>query len=186
MRKNRVPWIVGAVLIIAIGIAAAVLGSTEEEKKPKSVAQQPESARALVVPADKRHTVVIPPCNTPVEQTAGDARRGRSTPGATLFELPAADDPRTVLVPHCQPGTGATNTTGNIPSAAFVVENAPTSGQTDGTFESDGVIARAQLQLPQNSDADTIIVPPCGRATNGADAVLEPEGDSGVVIARRC
>jgi hypothetical protein len=185
MKKNRVPLIVGGVLVVLFAIGAAVLGSSGNEQ-PKSVAEQPESARALVIPANQRHTVVIPPCNTPVEQTRGDAERGRGTPGATTFELPAEGDIRTVLVPHCQPGTGATNASGNIPSAAFVVEKAPAANQTEGAFESDGVIAKSQLVLPQSGQSKTIIVPPCGKATKGEDAVLQAERGSEVVVAGRC
>ena len=182
--KNKVPWIVGGVLIVVFAIGAAVLGQGPEE--PKSVAEMPESARAVVIPANERHTVVIPPCNTPVEQTTSDAEKGRGTPGATTFVLPSEGEVRTVLVPHCQPGTGATNVAGNIPSAAFVVEKAPATNETDGTFESDGVISKSQLVLPQGSEGTTLVVPPCLKATKGEDAVLQAEGASKLVIAAGC
>jgi len=182
--KNKIPWIVGGVLIVVFAIGAAVLGKGPEE--PKMVSELPESARAVVIPANEKHTVVIPPCNTPVEQTTTDAEQGRGTPGATTFELPSGGEVRTVLVPHCQPGTGATNIAGNIPSAAFVVEKAPAANETDGAFEADGVIAKSQLVLPQGSDGTTIVVPPCSKVTKGEDAVLQSEGGSKLVIAARC
>ncbi len=182
--KNKIPWIVGGVLIIALGIGAVFLGQGPEE--PKSVGELPESARALVVPADEKHKVVIPPCNTPVEQTTADAEKDKPTPGATTFELNEGEDVRTVLVPHCQPGTGAVNTAGNIPSSAFVVENAPAANETDNAFESDGVIAKSQLVLQQGSDGTTVVVPPCGKTTKGEDAVLQSEGGSELVVAAQC
>ena len=163
--RNKVPWIVGAVLIVALGIGAVMLGKGPEE--PKSVGELPESARALVVPADEKHKVVIPPC-------------------ATTVELNAGEDVRTVMVPNCQPGTGAVNVAGNIPSSAFVVDNAPAANETDGAFESDGVIAKSQLVLQQGSGGTTIVVPPCGKATNGKDAVLQSEGGSKLVVAAEC
>ncbi len=182
--KNKIPWIVGGVLIVVFAIGAATLGSGPE--KPKMVTEVPESARAVVLPANEKHKVVIPPCNTPVEQTTADTEKGRGTPGATTFELLSKDDVRTVLVPHCQPGTGATNVAGNIPSAAFVVDKAPAANETEGAFEADGVIAKSQLVLPQGSEGTTIVVPPCSKATKGEDAVLQSEGGSKLVIAARC
>ncbi len=182
--KNKIPWIVGGVLIVVFALGAAVLGKGPEE--PKSVAEVPESARAVVIPANEDHKFVIPPCNTPVEQTTADTEKGRPTPGATTFELPSKRDVRTILVPHCQPGTGATNIAGNIPSAAFVVDKAPAASETEGSFESDGVIAKSQLVLPQGSGGTTIVVPPCSKETKGEDAVLQVEGGSKLVIARRC
>ena len=182
--KNKIPWIVGGVLLLALGIGAIMLGQGPEE--PKSVGELPESARALVVPANEKHKVVIPPCNTPVEQTTTDAEKGKPTPGATTFELNAGEDVRTVMVPHCQPGTGAVNAAGNIPSSAFIVENAPAANETDGAFESDGVIAKSQLVLQQGSDGTTIVVPPCGKVTKGEDAVLQSEGGSKLVVAAEC
>lgn len=182
--KNKIPWIVGGVLIVALGIGAAVLGQGPEE--PKSVGELPESARALVVPADEKHKVVVPPCNTPVEQTTADAEKGKATPGATTFELNEGEDVRTVMVPHCQPGTGAVNAAGNIPSSAFIIDNAPAANETDGAFESDGVIAKSQLVLQQGSDGTTVVVPPCGKVTKGEDAVLQSEGGSQLVVAAQC
>jgi len=182
--KNKIPWIVGGVLVVALAIGAITLGQGPE--KPKSVGELPESARALVVPANEKHTVVIPPCNTPVEQTTADAEQGKPTPGATTFELNAGEDVRTVMVPHCQPGTGAVNTAGNIPSSAFVVDNAPAANETDGAFESDGVIAKSQLVLQQGGDGTTVVVPPCGKVTKGEDAVLQAEGGSKLVVGARC
>ncbi len=182
--KNKIPWIVGGVLIVALGIGAVLLGQGPEE--PKSVGELPESARALVIPANEKHKVVIPPCNTPVEQTTTDAEKDKPTPGATTFELNDGEDVRTVMVPHCQPGTGAVNAAGNIPSSAFVVENAPAANETDGAFESDGVIAKSQLVLQQGSDGTTIVVPPCGKVTKGEDAVLQSEGGSELVVAAEC
>ena len=90
------------------------------------------------------------------------------------------------MVPHCQPGTGAVNAAGNIPSSAFIVENAPAANETDGAFESDGVIAKSQLVLQQGSDGTTIVVPPCGKVTKGEDAVLQSEGGSELVVAAEC
>jgi hypothetical protein len=182
--KNKIPWIVGGILIVGLAVGAIFLGQGPEE--PPSVGELPESARAVVIPANEGHKVVIPPCNTPVEQTTTDAERGKPTPGATTFQLPKGKDVRTVLVPHCQPGTGAVNTAGNIPSSAFVVDNAPAANTTDGAFESDGVIAKSQLLVQKGGDGTTIVVPPCGKTTKGEDAVLEAKNGSELVVAAEC
>jgi hypothetical protein len=182
--KNKIPWIVGGVLVVGLAVGAIFLGQGPEE--PPSVGELPESARAVVIPANEGHKVVIPPCNTPVEQTTADAKKGKPTPGATTFQLPKGKDVRTVLVPNCQPGTGAVNTAGNIPSSAFVVDNAPAANTVDDTFESDGVIAKSQLVVQKGGGGSTIVVPPCGKATKGEDAVLEAKSGSELVIASEC
>lgn len=187
-RKNRVPWIVGGVLVLALGIGALAMGGG---KKKSVAASPPESARALVVPANRPRTVVVPPCNTPVRQTAEQAASGEGTPGATILRLPRGtqNGVRTVLVPHCQPGKGSTNLEGNIPSAAFLIGGEERLPEDQGSVQSDGAVAKSQLVLPENSTAAIIVVPGCVKegGAKGQDAVLgEPEGGADAVIAPSC
>ena len=186
-RKNKVPWIVGGVLIIAVLIGALVVPS--EEEKAKSAPPPPESARALVLPANRSRTIVVPPCNTPVSQTVQNAESGQGTPGATVVELPGAEGVRTLLVPHCQPGTNFTNLENTVPSAIMVVGGRERLPEDQGQIQSDGAIAKSQIVLPADSTVETIVVPPCKEkdAAKGQDAVApEVEGGSKVVTAPSC
>ena len=186
-RQNKVPWIVAGVLVAVLVIGAvAVSGKKKKSQTPKP---PPESARALALPAKRGHLVVVPPCNTPVEQTTRAAARGQGTPGATTLEVPAGRAVRFVLVPHCQPKAGVTSTPGNIPSAAFVLPDGqrPVEGQ-GGSFTAAGVTARTQLILPSGSNASTVVVPPCRKKTAGKrDVVLgSQKAGSHTVVAPSC
>ena len=186
-RKNKVPWIVGGLLIVLLGGGTLLMGG--KEKKPKSATTPPESARALVLPANRSRTVIVPPCNTPVSQTVQNAASGQGTPGATAVELPRAEGVRTVLVPHCQPGTGSTNVEGNVPSAILVVGGSERLQESEAGIQSDGAVAKSQIVLPESSTAATIVVPPCKKkqGAKGQDAVpAEAEGGSGIVTAPSC
>ena len=187
MRRNRVPWIVGAVLIVVLAVGALLSSGS---KKAMSPASQPESARAVVLPARRARTVVVPPCNTAVRTTASNAARGQAIPGATEVELPAGRGVHTLMVPHCQPQTGATNAAGNIPSAAFVLGgNARLPKTRDGALISDGVVAKSELILPDGSSASTVVVPPCAKkfANKGRDFVISAaKGNSALAIAPSC
>jgi hypothetical protein len=185
--KNKIPWIVGGVLIAVLVIG--VLAFTGGKKESKAPTVPPESARALALPAKRPYTVVVPPCNTPVQQTSRLAARGEAVPGATTLELRRASSVRFVLVPHCQPNGGVTSAPGNLPSAAFVLPGGerPTEGQ-GGSFTSGGVTARTQLILPDGSSASTVVVPPCRKRTAGKRDVVLGERNAGArtVVAPTC
>jgi hypothetical protein len=183
MRRNRIPFVVGGVLIAVFAIGVFAFGGKKKSKGP-TVPQ--ESARALSVPANVARTVVVAPCNTPVEQTSRSAARGEGTPGATTFELPRGTGVRYVLVPHCMPKAGVTSSPGSIPSAAFVLAEGqrPTEGK-GGTFSAAGATARTQLILPNGSAARTVVVPPCKKKTAGKRDVALP-GNGSTVVAPGC
>ncbi len=189
--RNRVPWVVGGVLILVL-VIGAVVATSGKKSKPAMPPPPPESARAVVLPANQSRTVVVPPCNTPVSDTTRGAGGGRAgTPGATAFELPRERGVRTLLVPHCQPTkTGSVNAEGSIPSAAFVLpdERRLTKNQ-EGKIDVQGVIAESQLILPNRSTVSTVVVPACTKkaASKGRDIVLGADkGNPDLVVAPSC
>src|SRR3954451_7986248 len=170
MKRNRIAFIVGGVLIVLFAIGMVAFGG---KKKSTPAAVPPESARVLSVPANRARTVVIPPCNTPVEQTTRNAASGQPTPGATTLRFPAGSGTRYVLIPHCQTDA-VTSNPGNIPSAAYALASGerPPEGQ-GGSLSAGAFTARTQLILPNGSTATTVVVPPCKEKTAGKrDVVL--------------
>ena len=190
MAKNRTVWIVGGALILVIVIGAMVAGGGKKKSKA-APPTPPVSARAVVLPADRSRTVVVPPCNTPVRSTARNAAAGRPTPGATTFQLPPRRGFHTLMVPNCQPTrSGATDTGGNIPSAAFVLgDRKRLSKDREGRINAEGVVARSQLLLPDGSRTSTIVVRACIKkpADNERDVVLSAaRGNPDLAVARAC
>ena len=189
--RNKVPWVVGGVLILVL-VIGAVVATQSKKSSEAAVPPPPESARAVVLPASQSRTVVVPPCNTPVSETVRGAGGGRAaTPGATAFELPQGQGVRTLLVPHCQPTkTGSVNAAGSIPSAAFILPNERrlTKNQ-EGKIDVQGVIAESQLILPDRSKVSTVVVPACTKkeASKGRDIVLGADkGRAELVVAPSC
>jgi hypothetical protein len=183
MGRNRIPFVVAGVLIVLLGGGVLLFKGGKKSSGPK-VPQ--ENARAVSVPTDRPRTVVVAPCNTPVEQTTTSAAKGESTPGATTLELPRGNGTRFVLVPHCLPKAGVTATPGNIPSAAFVLadKERPVEGQ-GGTLTAGSAVARTQLILPNGAKTATIVVAPCTKKAAGKrDVALS--GDSSTVTAPKC
>jgi hypothetical protein len=183
---NKVPWIAGAVLIVIFAVGAIALGG---KKKKTTPASKPETARAVVVPADRARTLVVPPCQTPIADTVKNATAGTGTPGATTLELPKGQGQRTVLVAHCQPGTGSTTVDGTIPSAALVLGDTTRRAETEGGIEEAGFLARSQLVLGGGGTATTLVVQGCAKkgADKGRDAVLGAGGGSSrVAVAPAC
>ncbi len=189
MPFQKAPLIAGVALILVVGIGVLLMGGSE--KKSKAAPIPPVSARAVVLPASRSRTVVVPPCNTPVSATARNAAGGKPTPGATTVQLPAGSGVRTLLVPHCQPNkSGSTNVEGSIPSAAFVLgdRERPTKDR-EGRIEAEGVIAEAQLLLPDRSNTSVIVVPPCTKkpAGKGRDSVLSADkGNPDLAVGSSC
>jgi len=188
MLKNRTPLVVGGLLILLLAFGGLVCGG---KKKKKSVTSPPVSARAVVLPASRSRTVVVPPCNTPVSTTVGNAARGRPTPGATTVQLPPGRGVYTLLVPHCQPTkSGSTNVEGSIPSALFVLgDRKRLTKDRKGTIEDDGVVAQSQLLLAEGSNTSTIVVPPCTKKPTGKgrDSVLSADkGNPDLAVGPPC
>ena len=172
MRRNRIPFVVAGVLIVLLGGGVIV---TKSSKKKSGPTVPPETARALSVPANVPRTVVVAPCNTPVQQT-----KGGGTPGSTALELPAGGGTRYVLVPHCLPKAGVTESPGAIPSAAFVLasgdrpaegqggslvkrlgDNAPGSKATPGPKDP-AYVARTCAKCSTANDPDAKFCKSCG------------------------
>ena len=187
MATNRVPGIVGGVLIALMVLGSLAFGGGGGgEMMPTDPSAMPESARAVKLPGEREYTVGGPPCGTPVEATVRDAEQDQATPGATLLTAPTGDGVTTVLVPHCQPGTGATNTGGDLPSAAFVLPGNARAGEAQGTLSAEGAIARSQVLLSAGSEVETIVVPPCARSTAGGDVVVQAREGSDIAVAPSC
>lgn len=188
MAKNRTVWIVGGALAAVLLIGALVSGGSKKKSKPPPT---PVGARAVVLPANRSRTVVVPPCNTPVSTTARNAARDRPTPGATTVEVPPRRGSRTLMVPNCQPmRTGSTTADGGLPSALFVLGDSkrPTKDR-DGRIDADGVVAESVLLLPGGSSTSTIVVGPCTKkpAEKGRDAVLSAaRGNPDLAVAPAC
>jgi hypothetical protein len=183
MGRNRIPFVVAGVLIVLLGGGVILMKSSKKSSKPK-VPQ--ENARALSVPTNLARTVVVAPCNTPLQQTTSAAAKGQGTPGATTFELPQGGGTRYVLVPHCQPKAGVTETPGPIPSAAYVLPSGarPSEGQ-GGSLLAGQMVARTQLLLPNGAKTSTIVVAPCTKKSAGKrDVALS--GDARTVAAPKC
>ena len=153
--------------LIALFVILAVAGGSK-----KSTTKSEPTARSLVVQASERPlTVLVPACETPASSTDTDA------PGTTRVELPPGRGVRTLLVPNCTTGTGTQ------PSAAFVLQN--DSELPAGAPAPAGLIVGSHLTLPAGSDAETVVVPPCGEKSKAKeDVVLRPQG--GMVTAPAC
>lgn len=163
--RNRVLPAVCLGLIALLVILTVALGGK------KSTTKSGPTARSLVVQAAERPvTVLVPACKTP-PNTEADA------PGTTRVELPPGRGVRTVVVPNCTTGTGTQ------PSAAFVLRN--DSELPARAPAAVGLVVGSRLTLPAGSDAETVVVPPCGeKSKDREDVVLRPRG--GTVTAPSC
>lgn len=187
-RGNKVPWIVGAVLIVAFGIGAFFV--TKKEPKPPPPQALPANARGVVLPADRQRTLVVAPCQTPLEETVSAVRAGQGVPGATELAIPKGEGERTVIVPHCQPGQGSISPEGNLPSGAYVLPDTEQLQKTEAGIQvPPGFLVRSQLILRGGASADTVVVAGCTKkgGTKGRDAVLDAGGGgSRVAVAPSC
>jgi hypothetical protein len=184
-RPNRVPWIVGGVLLAGFLIGGLLAGG-EEVPPPPPVPNPPESARALSVNTNRERLLVVSPCGEPVQETARQAREGRAPTGATRVLLPEAGGDRTILVPHCQDERGVTAS--GTASAAVVAASGRQLPEVEGGGLSAGPLAaKSQVILPGGSSASIVVIPPCEPpvATQGRDAIL-PLTSEQVVTAPSC
>lgn len=178
VRDSRVPFWVMGVLGLALVIGAAAFGK-KEKKAEENPAARTEVARAVVVPSDRPRTLIVAPCDAPLEQTVTDASAGQPTELASVFRLPAGPGQgvRTVLVPHC--AEGAATAGGRAPSAAIVLAS---RADDAGAQE-----AQSRVLLPVGSDLTTIVVPRCAKPGVRGDSVLGPhEDDPDLAVARPC
>ena len=185
-RPNRVPWIVGGVLVAAFAIGAIVLGGEEVPPPPPPVPNPPENSRALSLQTNRTRLLVVSPCGQPVAETARQAREGRAPVGATRVELPEAAGDRTVLVPHCQTEGGVT-ASGTASGAMVAASGRQLTEAQGGGLLSGPLVAKSQVILPGGSSAAIVVIPPCRTpdATQGRDAIL-PVEETEVAIAPSC
>ena len=191
--NRTVAWVIGVIIAIFV-IGGLLIGKKEEPKPGQPTA--PPNARAVVVPTDDAaRTVVVSPCQTNVSETAGDVESGESTPNTVRVELPRGGGDRAVFVPHCSPQSGGVGS--GRPSAAFILPK----GERTKTIQMPPLNAESQLLVQADSEARTLVIPPCtgqigGEAGRPApeieggreqDVVLEPEEEgSDVASAPQC
>jgi len=141
------------------------------------------------VPTSQQRTLIVAPCGAPVAETVANAAGGKPTPGATTLALPTGRGVRTVLVANCLPKTGATNASGNLPSAVVVTSTSQqqTEGQA-GDITAGSFSARSKAVLPDGSKERTVVVSPCAKASKkGKTVVITPAKDHpGVALAPSC
>lgn len=174
--KTKVPWFVMGGLALVLVVGGLVCGGGEKKKGPKDV-----GARAIVVPADRTRTVVVPACDTGVRITRRNAAEQIRTPGSTSLTLPRGRGSRAVIVPRC----GATQS--GISSSAYIL---PT-GTTTAVGQKKGVgppVTNYKLVVPRGSRAKTIVVPGCTRTqpTQRTVAVPLTSRRSTVAVAPPC
>jgi hypothetical protein len=188
-RRTRVPWVIGAVMILVF-VAVALVAGGKKSSTPK--ADPGAGVRAVLVPtADEARTIVVPPCEAVKTLTARNASTQRRTTGATTVELPRRPGARTVLVPRCTTGKGvAPSGKVSLPSAAYVLEIGAEVTPAKAPKAKSGVPppAAEQVIVPRRSAARTIVVPPCsGKGAKGRAAVVgAPAPGSDIALAPRC
>jgi hypothetical protein len=184
--------VVGAIFLV-VGVAA---GKKESESTEPPL--PPGNARAVVMPTgDSARTVVIAPCGTDPDETAGDAREDRATPNTVRLEFPRGGGDRALLVPDCSPHAGVSGQRSGFPAAAFVLP----VGTRERHLQVPPLRAESQLLVPKDGKAKTVVVTPCTGQIGGEsgkpspsregganqDAVLEPEeGQGDLVVAPLC
>ena len=172
--KNRViPAVIGGMILLFL-IGSQVF--KKEEKKPPPAPPPDLTARSVVLPEGRvARTVVVAPCEGPIEETTRNAADGNPTSGAATFTVPPGRKSRQVVIPRCTPGTG---TAPGVPSAAFVFADESTTGP---------IRPASRLILPTGSEATTIVVAPCTKDTTKRDVALSPsEDDPKLVVAPGC
>ena len=192
-RNRTLYWIIGTIIALFV-IGGLAIGKKEPAKPGQPPA--PPNARAIVVPTDDvARTIVVSPCQTNVEDTAQDAEDETSTPNTVRVELPKGSGDRAVFVPHCSPQSGGVSS--GRPAAAFILP----MGSKSKTLQMPPLNAESQLLVQTESEARTVVVPPCTGQIGGEagrpspeieggreqDVVLEPEEEgSELAVAPQC
>jgi hypothetical protein len=153
---TRTPWIVIILLILALGIPAALM--TKSKSKP-----QQELARAVLIPTETSRRVIVPPCGTGVPVTSQTPASLAKTPGSVVLDLKADRGDRLLVIPRCRASQGAQPSEGaNLPSAAFIL---PIGANVDagraGSIAAGTELVQSQLFIPANSPIRTVVVPGC-------------------------
>ena len=164
-------YVIGA--IVAIFVIGGLLVGKKEEPKPGQP-PAPPNARAVVVPTDDAaRTVVVSPCQTNVSETAADVESGKATPNTVRVELPRGGGDRAVFVPHCSPESGGV--TSGRPAAAFILPK----GERTKTLQMPPLNAESQLLVQADSEARTLVIPPCTGQIGGEAGRPAPEVEGG-------
>ncbi len=190
--NRTVLYVMGTIAAIFI-IAGLIVGKKEPQP---ALPPPPPNSRAVVVPTDDAaRTLVVSPCQTNVSETSRDVERGESTPNTVRVELPRGGGDRAVMVPHCSPNSGGVSS--GRPAAAFIL---PVDTR-EKELHIPPLRAEAQLIVPRDGPARTVVVSPCtgeigGEAGRPApsveggreqDVILEPENDgTDVATAPQC
>src|SRR3954451_16499581 len=98
MGRNRIPFVVAGVLIVLLG-GGVILFKGNKKKSGPTVPQ--ETARALSVPTNQARTVIVSPCNTPVQQTTSAVKNVEWTPAGTPLPPPRPRYPPAALPATC-------------------------------------------------------------------------------------
>jgi hypothetical protein len=164
---NRTLLVIMGVMVLALGVGAAVLDKKKEPPKPEQ-----EIARALLVPTERERRVIVPPCGTGVPVASIDADELATTPGSVALVLKKGRGDRILLVPRCTASQGAQASEGaNLPSAVFVL---PVGANIDagrgGSVEAGTELVQSQLVVPANSPVKTVVVPRCIESREAAEA----------------
>lgn len=184
--RNRIPWIVIGLLIVAMG-AAGIAAQKKKGASPFKVT----GGRAVVVPtADRARTVVVPPCSPPTTITAGNAAAQIEVPGAVAVRLPRGAAARTVVIPRCPARAAPAPGSLNLPSAAFVLGVGEQVSDAQRVPKGGDPVAygiKAQVTVPTGSGAATIVAQPCqGEEKAAKTTVVKPPAGSDVAVAPRC
>jgi hypothetical protein len=160
---TRVVWVVIIGLVLALGIPAAVLTQSDEEKM--QTFPQQEAARVVLVPTEKTRRIIVPPCGTGENLATHPPDALAKTPGSVVFLLRAGvqTDLRLVLVPRCRASQGAAPSEGtNLPAAAFVLPiGAQITAGRGGSAEAGTELVQSQQVVTNGSSIKNVVVPAC-------------------------
>ena len=186
---NRVAWVVMGLLVLGLGLGAAV--NTKEKTEPGQ-----EIARAVLVPTETQRRIIVPPCGTGVPVASIPPEELAKTPGAVAFKLKPDRGDRIVLVPRCRASQGAQASEGaNVPAAAFVLPvGARVTAGRGGSAEAGTERVQSQLVVPSGSEIETVVVPACiesreqaEESATGRAVILDPQPDRPrVALAAPC
>ena len=152
------PYVIMGLLALLL-----VVGLIAFESTKKKTTVEPGVRTVVLPPSPAARTIVIAPCDAPLEQTARNVVAGTATPGATALKLPPIPGPRTVVIPGCQPMTGIG---ANLPSAALIPSGRRTIRPAKPAPPMTGVLgdpdlAQTRVLLPTSTTEQTLVLAPC-------------------------
>ena len=184
----RIPFIVSGVLIALFVIGGIVFKKDSSTPKPFKT----EGSRAVVLPAaDRKRTVVVPPCSPPTVITPDNASSQISVPGSVAVAIPQGAPSRIVVVPRCGAKAAPMPGSPNRPSAAFVLGPEEQVSDQDKVPKGGNPIAygiKHQVTIAPASPITTIVAPQCDTKTPQEKiTILKPvSGSETVAVADRC